>query len=90
MSAIEFWVSLQREISPASHEAIMESIHAKMWEMSGRESSAAWIYEARAFIGEAYKDYYPRVVTQGFDDELGSIVDLIAVNVEFASTDTDN
>ena len=90
MSAIEFWVSLQREISPASHQAIQEAVHAKMQEMSGTESSAAWIYEARGIIGEAYKDYYPRVVTQGFDDELGSIVDSIAVNVEFASTDTEN
>ena len=90
MSAIEFWVSLHREISPANQAAIREAVYAKMQEMYGVESSAAWIYEARAFIGEAYKDYYPRVVTQGFDDELGSIVDSIAVNVEFTSTDTEN
>ena len=88
MSAIEFWVSLNREISPASHEAIEEAVAAKMLEMHGEVASAFLIYEMRAFIGEAFKDYYPRVVTRGFDEELGSIVDSIAVNVEFASTDT--
>ena len=90
MSAIEFWVSLHRAISPSDQAAIEEVIYARMWEMYGRESSAAWIYEMRAFIGEAYKDYNPRVVTQGFDDKLGSVVDTIVVNVDSPSTDVEN
>ena len=90
MSAIEFWVSLHREISPANQATIEEAVAAKMLEMHGEVASAFLIYEMRAFIGEAYKDYYPRVVTQGFDDELGSTVEEIAVNVELASTDTEN
>ena len=90
MSAIEFWVSLHREISTSDQAVIEEAIYAKMREMYGRDSSAVWIYEMRAFIGEAYKDYNPRVVTQGFDDTLGSIVDTIVVNVDSPSTGMEN
>ena len=90
MSAIEFWVSLRREISPSAQAEIEEAITAKMMEMLGEASSGAWIHEMRAFIGEKYKDYNPRVVTRGFDENLGSNVDSITVNVVPLPNDAEN